>query len=354
MSDALIPYQEISLTEIQSVILSPYIEPADKSEATLRMLYAAACQQVHDETDEDSPWENPKLSLDAKTGMLEYQTWTRALAILDNLRTTLNINEVEIASTINRKRLDLFPPDGEWRDLRRILTEFSGGGGGRAGQIAQFIEKASYSFEAADVPAHQIAEIVQQHSRNDPRLSILAPMAAAGNKAVKTARTEEEKQERLRQIADDALSLPVNQFEDKYYGREVPRIPYAEQQEDDGSTLFVFRARSEREANLLRGRMRDAMDLDEGLFRPVTPSQIVEARQFENWDGLLKSAVLADRSCREVYGMLEAAGNICDREHFLMYSALEPAAVDQALQELVHYGLVDALDMGKKLWQLAK
>ena len=165
--------------------------------------------------------------------------------------------------------------------------------------------------------------------------------------------TPEERAEKMQEVAEHARSMTVNDFENEVYGKVIPQLTYQEQTEDDGSVLFVFKAKNGQQASLLRGRMRDAMVLDEGLFRPLTAMQIVNASKLNDWEGLIRSAVLSDRVCRVIHGMMEATAGPCDYEYFEQYSNLSKGDIESALQQLTHFKL--ALEVrigGKKLWEI--
>jgi hypothetical protein len=360
----LLPPAEQYLVAVAPILYDPRIEPVAKKDDSMRLLLILADWQVEQETDKDSPWAVEKGDDEKerahKAGIRNYMVLTRVVEILRNRQTTLTLNETEAIREMDARRIDLFPPDGEWKDLTGIIKDLAGGKtGSRAHDIMRMTGAIGRAFEDAGVDAKQIAEIIQAHSdgRNDGT-SILAPMASAASKVLKDrSLTPEEKKEKLREIAANALVMGVNELESRYYNRLVPRLSYQEQTEDDGSTLFVFYARTVPQADLLRSRMQDAMirvdDLGGELFRPISPGRILKAKVEGDWDGLLKSVVLADRACRVVYGMIAAGPGPFDHEHFMRYTNFPPREIDQALGELEKYGLVRSWKIArtKPLWE---
>lgn len=357
----LVPIPEQALAEIREAWFSTTIAPSQKKDLVLATLLNEASFQVHAETDEDSPWytsgNEPQDVQLQREGRYRYEVLTRAAKILHNLRTTLDINEGELLAQIQRERIELFPPDGQYQQLMDVVAEiYEGRPGSRTIAALRFNEFRD-EFEAAGVSAYQVAQIIEEHSRGGNfGTSILASMATAASKVLRSGDilTAKERKTKLREIAGNAMVMSVNEFEQHYSDRRVSSLRYDEQRDDLGGTLFVFEAKTQEQAELLRGRMRDAMVRDEGLWRPVTPSQIATAAGMGEWQELLRSAVLADRTCRVIYGMLEAAVGPCDREYFLRYSSLAPQEVDTALAELEHWGLVEhPAQIGTKtLWML--
>ncbi len=355
MTSALVPLtaQDLTIWKELEIALSSFVEPADKADIWLDLIHIEAARQIASETDPDSPWLDEKKTPEVRAGRLEFHTWTRALEIVANLQKVMEINLYAITGIIWRKRLDLFPMDGTWEDLVEILVKHTGMNRSRAGQVSRFIQEVGEQFVEAGVSPHNIAEIIQEHSRaGQIGLSILAPMSTAGSKVLADPDlTKAEKKKKMKEIAKDARENTVNDFENQVYGKAIPQLLYQEQAEDGGATMFIFKAATPRQASLLRGRMRDAMVEDSGLFRPVTPSQILTASHLNDWGGLVKAAVLADRACRILYGMLEASSGPCDYDYFEQYSDLPQSAIEHGLGELVRFELADQLNMGgKKLW----
>ena len=359
----LVPIPEQALAEIREAWFSTAIEPSQKKDLVMATLLQEASMQVAAETDEDSPWylsltgHESKHTVLQRVGRCRYEVLTRAAKILHNLRTTLDINEGELLAQIQRERIELFPPDGQYQSLMDIIAEIYDGRPGSRTIAALRFNEFRDEFEAAGVSAYQVAQIIEEHSRGGNfGTSILASMATAASKVLKgdEVLTTKERKARLREIASNAMVMSVNEFETHYSERRVSSLRYDEQRDDLGGTLFVFEAKTQEQAELLRGRMRDAMVRDEGLWRPVTPSQIATAAQVGEWQELLKAAVLADRTCRVIYGMLEAAAGPCDRDYFLRYSSLAPQEVDAALAELEHWALIEkpARVGTKTLWTM--
>jgi hypothetical protein len=357
----LIPAKE-ALVAAAPVIFDVTIAPADKKDHAMYLFLAQAREQIDNETDEDSPWhindDDGTKQRAHKAGMFEYQVFTRAVEIVQNLQTTLAINETELIREMDRRRIDLFPPDGEWKDIEGIIRDLNQGKvGSRATDILRMCGDVGDAYEKAGVTAKDIAEIIQAHAtdRGDGT-SVLAIMATAGNRVLKdTSLRAEEKQEKLLEIAEKAKELSVNKLEETYRNPLVPRLPYEKQYEDGGGALYVFWARTEDQADLLEGRMADAMiRADFYLTRPVSPGAILKAQAADDWDGLLRAAVLADPACRAVYGMMEAGKGPFDREHFMRYTDLAPREIDHALSELGKYGLATSRKLGTKtIWDKA-
>jgi hypothetical protein len=343
-------------------IFDANIEPAEKKEHMKALVMARATVQIDAEENKDSPWHIEEGESEEKVlfkaGVREYMVFTRAAEIVRSLETTLTITNTELLREMDRRRIDLFPPDGEWKDLKQIVRDLHmGKDSSRDKDILRMTGEIGDSYEAAGVDAKQIAQIIQAHaSERGSGTSVLAVMATAASKVLKDRTlSTEEKFEALKAIAADALVMGVTRLESKYHSRKVPRLPYYERQDEEGS-LVTFLARTDDQRDLLLGRMRDAMIQSEfDLTSTLSPGTVVKYMVEEDWEGLLKVSVLTDPARRVVYGMMQAGNPPFDREHFLKYSSLTQRDVDQALGDLMHYGLVRLHSAigSRRFWDLA-
>jgi hypothetical protein len=281
-------------------IFDANIEPAEKKEHMKALVMARATVQIDAEENKDSPWHIEEGESEEKVlfkaGVREYMVFTRAAEIVRSLETTLTITNTELLREMDRRRIDLFPPDGEWKDLKQIVRDLHmGKDSSRDKDILRMTGEIGDSYEAAGVDAKQIAQIIQAHaSERGSGTSVLAVMATAASKVLKDRTlSTEEKFEALKAIAADALVMGVG--------------------------------------------------------------TVVKYMVEEDWEGLLKVSVLTDPARRVVYGMMQAGNPPFDREHFLKYSSLTQRDVDQALGDLMHYGLVRLHSAigSRRFWDLA-
>lgn len=240
--------------------------------------------------------------------------------------------------------------EGEYVELAHVLMdrlpdEEKQKSSGRARQQAAWARRAVPILLKADVTPGEISSIAASGRASNTVLS------EGSSAVIKTHEdgtlSEEEKGQQYRQILEDMQDLSGEKLRIKYRSSaRTPSIP-TEMRPGEDCTWIVMAVPKKLVGPVFESRMHGAIEHVQGLLPIVTPGMVLGKSK----EDLLRIVVLSNPLRWSVSGILENARGPVGLDYIM--NALDSPAprIQEALQVLVRYGLVETVEGSERLWK---
>jgi hypothetical protein len=365
--------------EEQAALVNAYYSVAFDKDANrdvaaqqLAQLIAKAAEgQIDAETNKDSPWfveaADDAEARERKAMVREGEITKRALQISQARVWADEQAQIYIVKHFQKRRLDLFPADGTWREMEEVIRELlPPSRSGAVFQVVKFLDDAEAAIDGTEITTKDVVDLV-----DDKGAYVVGRLGTAIRQEVPDNATDEERAEIVEQLFDDAKSLSKSQFQRKHGGKKAIEPLLFRSFKDADGEWFMIQAQNSRQAGALRSRMSGMITYDPGIsFAGVRASDLYSVwhslvyadvcdtapeffdRITNDIRAMMHQAVLSDGVAFAVYQVLlhaEAWRSLDDvNEVLTMY---DRTVISEAIGRLARYGVIQEMtDSGERLY----